>query len=150
MTLTREQVEWICSGSSAVKETLKQLADTDAALRQELEDVPTLRGDLGMLMTQLKERDSIIDQLRQRVEELEQKYKDVCSGWDTQYVTRLEQQVAYLTAKLAEAEKTMSGAWVSMGEKVKRIEELKAKLETVVQDYEASQHLADATSKEPT
>ena len=123
MTLTREQVEWICSGSSAVKETLKQLADTDAALRQELadlqdqarqrrltpdgycsycaayaagwltectnpihtdglprlvelrqelEDVPTLRGDLEMLMTQLKERDSIIDQLRQRVADLTQ------------------------------------------------------------------------------
>jgi chromosome segregation ATPase len=43
-------------------------------------------------------------ELRQRVQELEQKYKDVCSGWDTQYVTRLEQQVADLTAKLAQAQ----------------------------------------------
>ena len=157
MTLTREQVEWICSGSSAVKETLKQLADTDAALRQELadlqdqarqrrltpdgycsycaayaagwltectnpihtdglprlvelrqelEDVPTLRGDLRMLMTQLKERDSIIDQLRQRVKEQNEMIKNLVAWQDTQLGTPCEQirhaeQVADLTAKLA-------------------------------------------------
>ena len=133
MTLTREQVEWICSGSSAVKETLKQLADTDAALRQRVDEL---------------ERDQHKPTVTYWMNQFTLMQQEAKKRFDDWFVLR--QQVDDLTAKLAKAEKTMSGAWVSMGEKVKRIEELKAKLETVVQDYEASQHLADATSKEPT
>ena len=89
MTLTREQVGQALNNAVDHGEVddadYQAIMDTDAALRQELEDVPTLRGDLGMLMTQLKERDSIIDQLRQRVEALEKEcqgyYGEASKGW---------------------------------------------------------------------
>ena len=166
MTLTREQVEWICSGSSAVKETLKQLADTDAALRQELadlqdqarqrrltpdgycsycaayaagwltectnpihtdglprlvelrqelEDVPTLRGDLGMLMTQLKERDSIIDQLRQQLSEVRTELASyawtVTPAMVQATLDQLNQQLAALQLHWSTKKPTVSGQY---------------------------------------
>ena len=67
MTLTREQVEWICSGSSAVKETLKQLADTDAALRQERDAVLGIFGEYDEPLPTLEQARMKWDQLRQQV-----------------------------------------------------------------------------------
>ena len=109
MTLTREQVDeiliglWTAVGGDQARQDGLAVMATYDALRQELEHAKNNANFKAFTLEceeKLKAQDDAA-QLRQRVEELEQKYKDVCSGWDTQYVTRFEQQVADLTAKLA-------------------------------------------------
>jgi hypothetical protein len=119
MTLTREQVE----------QALEVVHDDSQG-----------RATRGIAHNHLLDTDAA---LRQRVEELEQKYKDVCSGWDTQYVTGLETQVADLTTWLEIARDTCV-AWH------RYTETLTAKLAQMQEqrDHESMMHAACLTIAE--
>ena len=110
--LAREKVEQACAKLQDLYPHLKNIQlilNIDAALRRRLAEMTAELDVLTIIV-----RDNRMTNLRQelavaqaRIVELEQKYKDVCSGWDTQYVTRLEQHVADLTAKLAQMEQQL-------------------------------------------
>jgi chromosome segregation ATPase len=110
---------------------------------------PLTRGDVERLADVLLQyiHEDYAEQLLSHDAAMREQLADAIDEREGAYmrVDGLQVAIKDLTARLAEADETMKSAWESLGERTKRIEALKAKLDEVEQ--ERDEHVALVTEQ---